>query len=312
MFTKLLKPFTLISIVTLLTSCNTPSLPSATSTTPTATPTAKGVLVLADISNNPTKKIKRYQPLADYLATHLQQFNIGIGEVKIAPDLKTMVNWLKAGKVDIYFDSPYPAMIVSDQSGAQPILRRWKGGDAQYYGVIFTMKDEGISSLANLKGKTIAFDESSSTSGYLLPMAVFLKAGLKPIEKASADAKVNNDEIGYVFSDDDENTIQWVISGKVSAGAVDVASFSDIPQETRDSMKILATTEKVARHIVMVRPNMNPEQIQAIQKLLIEMDKTPEGKAILKTFEDTAKFDKFPTEDDLLKMRQLYELVQKQ
>jgi phosphonate transport system substrate-binding protein len=307
MLFKLLGKVTFLGIITALVSCNSTQAPTSTPASP-ATPQAKKVLVIADVSNNPAKKIKRFQPMADYLAANLSQFDIGAGEVKVAPDLETVTKWLKAGEVDIYFDSPYPAMRVSDQTGAKPILRRWKGGKADYYTVIFTMANRGITSVADLKGKMIAFDERSSTSGYVLPLVYLLEAGLKPVEKSSS-SNVGTDELGYVFSDDDENTIQWVISGKVAAGAVDIKSFMDIPEASRAAMTKLAETEKVARHVVMVKSGMAPAEVEAIKTVLIGMDKTPEGKKVLKEFEETAKFDNFQTQGDITRMRQLYEQV---
>lgn len=291
-----------------LVSCGSQQTQTPTPT-PSATPAAQKALVIADVSNNPAKKIKRFQPMADYLAANLKQFGFGVGEVKVASDLDTIASWIKAGEVDVYFDSPYPAMIMSDKTGAQPILRRWKNGQPDYYTVIFTMKERGIKSLAELKGKTIGFDEISSTTGYLLPMTQLMKAGLKPVEKSPKNDVVKADEVGYVFSDDDENTIQWVINGKVAAGAVDINSFMEVPEESRKAMTILAESEKVARHVVMVKPGMNPKEVEAIKAALIGMDKTPQGKTVLKEFEETAKFDEFPTQADIDKMRKLYEQV---
>lgn len=309
MFGKLLKKVALFAAIGTLISCGSQSTPSSNPEIPESTPTATGVLVISDVSNNPAKKIKRYQPMADYLAAHLTEFGIGIGEVKVASDLNTVISWMKSGEVDLYFDSPYPAMLAREKSGAQPILRRWKGGKSEYYGVIFTMADRGINSVADLEGKTIAFDEVSSTSGYMLPLGVLLEAGVKPVQKNSASEITPEDKVGYVFSDDDENTIQWVISGKVDAGAVDIGTFQEIPPESREQMTILAETEKIARHVVLVRPGMKPEQVEAIKSLLVEMDKTPEGKAILDQFEETAKFDDFPPESSLARMQELYEQV---
>ncbi len=309
MLAKLFRKVALLGILTALVSCNSQVTPILTPE-PQPTPKATKAIVLADISSNPQKKIRGFQPLADYLAANLKQFDIGTGKVKIAPDMETMVQWFKSGEVDIYFDSPYPAMIVGDQSGAQPLLRRWKRGRAEYHTVIFSMTDRGFTSLSDLKGKIIAFDENHSTTGYMLPLVALIDAGLNPIEKKSVAAEVGADDLGYVFSNDDENTIEWVISNKVAAGAVDIDTFLRVPEEIREKMTILAETEKVPRNVVMVRSDLEPELVEAISALLLTVHETPEGQAVLKKFWQTAKFDKFPSEQTLNRMRELYQQVQ--
>ncbi|MGK7917144.1 MAG: phosphate/phosphite/phosphonate ABC transporter substrate-binding protein [Prochloraceae cyanobacterium] len=301
-----------LGILIALASCNSQPTPKRSTSPQVTNPQVTKVIVLSDISSNPGKKIRRFQPLADYLAANLSQFEIGTGQVKVAPDLATMVQWLKEGKVDLYFDSPYPAMRAIDASGAQPILRRWKGGDADYYTVIFTLKSSGISSVSELKGKMMALDHRFSTSGYMLPVTYLLKAGLNLREKNSASATVAAEEVGYVFSDEDENSIEWVISKKVAAGAVDSKTFAGISEEVRSQTTILAQTEKVARNVVMVRSDMEPELLEAIKTLLIGMDKTAEGQEILKQFANTAKFDDFPPQESIQRMRELYEQVKSQ
>ncbi len=310
MFGNMLGKLFLIGVATFVVGC-TQTPPTSTSTEPTATPIPTGkAIVIGDVTNQPAKKITRYQPLADYLAANLAAEGIGVGEVKVAPDVQTMAEFLKAGEVDIYFDSPYPAMIASNISGAKPILRRWKGGDAMYHTVIFAMKDSGIQTLMDLSGKMMAFDDVTSTSGFVLPYVHLKEAGLKLVEKSSPTDQVAADQVGYVFSKDDQNNIQWVISGKVDAAAVDHQSYLDIPEESRTAMTILAETEDVARHVVLVRPGLSPELVEALKKVMVNMDETEEGKAVLKTFEDTAQFDAFPTDQDIARMQQLYEQVQ--
>jgi phosphate/phosphite/phosphonate ABC transporter binding protein len=298
-----------LGILIALVSCGAASTTAPTPTAvPLATPAATKLLVLGDISNEPAKSLKSFQPLADYLTAHLDTFGVSV-KVKLAPDLATMARWMQAGEVDLYFDSPYPAMIVSDQSGAQPILRRWKGGDAEYDTVFITRANSGLDSLADLQGRVIGFEDNFSTSGYLLPKTYLLRAGMQPVEKSDPQAEVAKDEVGYIFTQDSENTIQWVLSGRVVAGAIDSSAFSDIPSESRTVLTVLAETEKVARHVVLARAGMEPTLLSAIKTVLLDMDRSTEGQAVLKAFEKTAKFDEFPTAADLNRMRQLYEMI---
>jgi phosphonate transport system substrate-binding protein len=249
--------------------------------------------------------------MADYLAAQLGDFDIRASEVKIAPNLNTMSQWIEAGEVDLYFDSPYPVLVISDETGAEPILRRLKYGVSEYHSVFFTQAESEIESLADLEGQIVAFEESFSTSGFMLPLSFLIEQGKHPVEKSDVEVSVAEDEIGYVFSTADDTTIQWVISGKVPAGVIDNVTFSRLPEETQAELKIIAATEDVPRQMVLVRPGMDGELVTSIRAELLAMDETEAGQAALEIFL-TTKFDEFPEgpEAALARMRTLYELVQ--
>ena len=298
-----------MGIVFAITSCAEQPT-SLSSLTPPATPVATKQtkkIVLGDISREPLKKIDRFQPLADYLAANLGEFGVGTGEVLIAPDIETMANMLESGEVDLYFDSLYPAMIVSEKSGAKLLLRRWKKGKSQYHTILFARADSGLTSLDDLQGKMIGVEEPYSTSGYFIPMVYLLKAGLNPVEKKRETSALAKDQVGYIYTEEDENTIQWVVSGKLAAGAVDDRSFFRIPEETRTQLTILADTEKVARQVVLIRSGIDRAQREAIATILMEMDQTPEGQTILEKFGETTKFDQLPPEAGWERMQKLYQ-----
>ncbi|MGK7925866.1 MAG: hypothetical protein AB4290_11570, partial [Spirulina sp.] len=49
---------------------------------------ATGTIVVGDISDEPAKKIERFQPFADYLAGQLSAIDIGVGAVEVAPSME--------------------------------------------------------------------------------------------------------------------------------------------------------------------------------------------------------------------------------
>lgn len=291
---------------------NTPEV-TATEASVSTAEAASRPLVLGDISDDPTRRIRRTQPLADYLAANLADLGITGGEVRIAPDLDTMIDWIKNGEVDLYFDSLYPAMLISDATGAQPILRRWRDGVAEYNTVFFARQDSGFTSLDDLKGHIIAFDEETSTSGYMVPLAYMVEAGLSAVAKDSASASVGVDEIGYAFSGGDENTMQWVVSNRVSAGVVDNVTYAEFPEETRNELVILGETETIPRQVVLAGAHLSPELVAAITALLVNLDEAEGGAEILDEFQ-TNQFDEFPEGVDaaFTRMRELYEMAQSQ
>ena len=141
-------------------------------------------------------------------------------------------------------------------------------------------------------------------------MVYLLKAGLNPVEKERGISALAEDQVGYIYTKEDENTIQWVVSGKLAAGAVDDRSFFRIPEQTRTQLTILADTEKVARQVVLIRSGIERAQREALATLLLEMDETPEGKAILEKFGETTKFDELPPEAGWERMQELYQEFQ--
>jgi phosphonate transport system substrate-binding protein len=268
-------------------------------------------IILGDISDDPGEVIEGTQPLADYLASGLSKFGITSGEVRVALDADEMTQMLLDGEVDLYFDSVYPATLISDATGAQPILRRWRFGVEEYFTVIFTSVDSGIQSLSDLQGKMIAFDNPFSTSGFVLPAVSLVEDGYQLIGKPTYNEPVNQQEIGFVFSYDDNNTLQWVLSEYVAAGATDDYHFYvAFPEEVTDKLIVLAETDSIPRQVVVARPGLDPEFLEAIIGLLMNAHKDPDAQTALEAFQ-TTKFDLFPEGIDLAqeRMREMMDLI---
>lgn len=253
-----------------------------------------GTITIGSIGIRPTAEIKKFLPLAYYLGKHLQPEGINQGKVVVVRSIQEMAALMKQGKVDIYIDSSYPAVAVSRLSGSHLLLRRWKKGIGEYKSVIFTRKNSGINRLEDLKGKIIAFEEPYSSSGYFIPKMILSEAGLKLALKSSVMAPVAPEEVGYVFTYEDETTMIWVLRGKAAAGATDNQKYERDAREKIHSLKVLDRSAPFPRQIVSLRAGLAEKLAARIKEILIGMQATEEGKKTLRDFEKTAKFDEIP------------------
>jgi phosphonate transport system substrate-binding protein len=284
------------SITLALAACGTQSTPTPLPK-PTVSPTQTGrAIVMGDISDDPAEVIEGAQPVADYLASQLADQGITSGQVRVATSTEEMIELLKKGEVDLYFDSTYPATLISDAGAGQIILRRWRFGVETYKSVIFASAESGITSVEQLPGHMIAMDAPYSTSGFLLPAVYLQEKGLTLAGKKDYNATVDSNEIGFAFSFDDENTLQWVLSGYTDAGVTDDFHFDvGFPKEATQKLVELARTESTPRQVVIARTGLDATLLEAIKRALTSMDDEGNtvGKAALESFQ-TSQFDEFP------------------
>lgn len=271
------------------------------------------VITLGDIdADEPAKKVKRFQPLADFLAEHLQGYGIQAGRVVIARDIDEIGRFLRDGTVDLYFDSAFPALGAQELSGSEFILRRSKKGESSYWSTFVALKDSGVSSVEDFVGKVVTFENPQSTSGFVLPAGTLIRRGFTLREVDGPDAAVAPDEIGYFFSRDEENTFDLVLRGRVAAGGISIHDYEGLPEELQQQLRLIDRTITLPRQIVSVRPGLDPDLVGKLRGLLTGLALSEEGRQILKGMKDS-NFDELPSgyEATLRELKELMLLVSK-
>ena len=270
-------------------------------------------LVLGDVDpDDPAQKIARFQPLADYLAARLSHLGFEAGKVVIARDIAEMGRFLSDGTVDIYMDSPFPTLMARSLSGSEVILRRWKQGSPEYFSTFFALKGGGITTLEQLQGQIVGFEEPFSTSGYILPAGTLLEQGFSPVQVASPVSGVSLDQIGYLFTNDDSDTVNLVVRGVIAAGAVSNLDLQDLDSELEEQLVYFGASTTVPRQLVSVRPGLPAEIAQVVSDVMSHMHQNEEGARILAAMKGTTKFDALPAESvaELAKLSTLIQLTQ--
>lgn len=251
---------------------------------------------LGSLSISPTAETKKFWPLASYLVRQLQAEGIDQAKVVVAESIPAMSALMQTKQVDLYIDSFFPSAAVSRLTGSKFLLRRWKLGKSEYQSVIFTRKDSGVSRLEDLKGKVFAFEELYGSTGYFFPKIVLLEKGFRLAPKRQPSDPVKSDEVGYIFSHGDSNTMHLVFHGTVAAGATDDQKYLTLAKNL-DSLKIIHETASFPRHIVSHRADLSAKLVTRVKEVLLNMHQTKEGTQILQDFENTTKFEEIPVRD---------------
>ena len=288
---------TMITIVGLV-ACQAPV---DTTPEPTAAPeineadlTPDQILTLGDVSNEPVEKIEELTPMAEYLAAQLADQGIVKAEVVVAPEIDVMVEYLKDGTVDLYFDSPYAALTVYEEAGAIPLARRWRKGIGEYHTNIVVMQESGLTTIDDLLGQVIGFERPDSSTGSRMPQAHLLNLGYDMVEVESTDETVAADAIGYIYTGSDDDIIASLLDGRTAAGVIPSDDWAGLDDEIKDQFLIVTETPDVPRHVALAQPNLDPALQAQIAAILMGMHENPENEALLSDFGSTNKFDEFP------------------
>ncbi len=126
-------------------------------------------------------------------------------------DYDGVVQGLLGGTIDLAWlgASAYAKTYLTDPAAVEVKLTKQNlNGSTGYYSIGFARTDAGIASMDDAKGKSFAFAEPNSTSGYLVPAAELL-AKYGKLEEYFSEVK---------FSGGHEQTIVGVANGDFAAG----------------------------------------------------------------------------------------------
>lgn len=100
----------------------------------------------------------------------------------VASDYNGVIEAMRAGHVDVAYLGPFSYVLGATVAPIEAFCtaETAKHGKSYYHSQIIARKDSGIAKIEDLKGKTFAFVDPSSTSGHLFPKAGLIKMGIDP------------------------------------------------------------------------------------------------------------------------------------
>lgn len=207
---------------------------------------------------NPEQLAEDVEPVVSYLEKELQ---VPIKHF-VATNYAAVIEALKNGSADMGFMGPLPYVMAHHYAGARPILGEVYKGKASYTSRIFVRKDSGIKTLKDLKGKSIAFTDPISSSGYLYPMELFQSEGL--VKKEATDFFGRS-----YFAGGDEQAIRAVLNKFVDAAAIGQFAYNLLRAEERDDITFIGESKPLPSHCIVVRKGLSSAMTSNLQNALL-------------------------------------------
>jgi phosphonate transport system substrate-binding protein len=208
-----------------------------------------------------------------------------------------VVEALCAERVDIGWVSPLAYILANRKCGADmQLISINTAGVTTYRGMIIAGADSPANDLEDLKGKSFAWVDPGSTSGYLFPRALFEEKGL-PIEGTLGQ---------QIFAGGHDKVVIAVLNHQVEAGAI----FKDQRERMKstypnvmDATKVLAETPDIPNDGVAYRKGLPKDVVDKTNRALLAISARPDGKQL---FTDAIGTAGVATTDD-----QTYDVVRR-
>ena len=215
-------------------------------------------------TENASEITRRWSPI---LAQLEKDLGIKVKAVT-ATDYRGTIEALKFKKAEIGHLGPKAYVEASNNNYAnvEPVAQlQLANGSLGYRSCLIVHSDSDIFSPEDMAGKTFAFNDPNSTSGYLVPSAFFMmEMGVDP---KKLFAKVT-------FSGSHEASILAVAAKKVEIASTNLPDLQQLTRENkvpRGALRVIWVSKIIPNDPIVVRKDLPPSFKSAIQESLTTM-----------------------------------------
>ena len=185
-----------------------------------------------------------------------------------ATDYRGTIEALKFKKAEVAHLGPksYVEASTGNYANVEPIAQlQLSNGSLGYRSCLIVHADSDLFSPEDLAGRTFAFNDPNSTSGYLVPSAFFLmEMGVDPKKHFSK----------LTFSGSHEASILAVANKKVDAASTNLGDLQQLTREgkvPRGGLRVIWVSKLIPNDPIVVRKDLPPSLRSAIQESLTTM-----------------------------------------
>jgi phosphonate transport system substrate-binding protein len=196
---------------------------------------------------------------------------------KVASDYAGVVEALRNRHVDLAFVHPVGYVLAHREAGCLILVRDIWQGRVAYSARFYVRADSGIRRVEDLRGKTVAFVDPASSSGYIYPMVLLVKQGLVRDRDPKTFFK------DALFAGTHDAALRALLQGRVDAAA----SFDKAPELHLKDPALVARlshvgeTPLIPEAGICAQPGLPADALARVKAALLAM-KGPAHAAVLK------------------------------
>jgi phosphonate transport system substrate-binding protein len=212
--------------------------------------------------------IQNAQPLKVYLEKTLGR----TVELLVTTDYSSMIEAMRFGRIEVAYFGPLSYVLARSKSDIEAFAVGVTRGSPTYTSVVIAGADSPVKTIADLKGRTMAYGDQASTSSHLVPRAMIQDAGL-----------VAERDYTPVYLGAHDAVARAVESGKVPAGALSRPIFDSLVKSGKvdaAKVRVVAETKPIPNYPMAMQAKLSAPLKEAIRKAFVEI----RDPAILKGF----------------------------
>jgi phosphonate transport system substrate-binding protein len=218
------------------------------------------------------KQKQHFKLLGDYLS---KKTGIPV-EFTIMSRYANIIESFAAEKMDGAFFGSFTGALVIQKLGVVPLARPVNpDGSSTYKGYLFVRKNSGMRTVADMKGKKMAFVEQATTAGYVFPLAWLRRNGITSLDGFFSE---------YYFTGSHDAAIYAVLNKKADIGVSKHSVYDRVRKEeprVDQELVILAISPEVPSNGLCVRKDLDEAIKVKLKNALLNLHNEPEGKEIL-------------------------------
>lgn len=221
---------------------------------------APRILIVGIVPQHSSTVLSRqWNPILRHLSEEIGYWLI----FRPAPSIPVFEERLFNGRYDIAYMNPYHYVVAHKKVGYQAFARQ---ENERIQGIMVVHRDAPFTTLAELGNRTLAFPSPQAFAASILTRSHLRQAEIPFIAN-------------YLSSHD--KVYRSVAYGHYPAGGGIMRTLDQVSPSIRQQLRVLWKSKEYTPHAIAAHPDLQPDFIYRLQKAMVRMSQSEEGRKLL-------------------------------